>query len=152
MSCFFIYVNSRIKGKMLPSSLECDDTLWWRVDDLLVIFSSCLKLSLLELFMNIVSPILYSFLIFYHAILLSFLLWVSTLCLDLLLFLLYKGLVDNTYLKEYTNDSKQGWCCHRAKGHPLCYNRVSFNILISIESLSHVLNNVPLLFTTTSNF
>ena len=24
------------------------------------------------------------------------------------LFLLYKGLVDNTYLKEYTNDSKQG--------------------------------------------
>jgi hypothetical protein len=32
----------------------------------------------------------------------------------------------------------------------LCYNRVGFNILISIESLSHILNNVPLLFTTTN--
>ena len=92
---------------------------------------------------------------FYYAILLSFLLWISALYLDLLLlllFLLYKILVDNTYPKEYTNDSKQGLCCHRAKGHPLCYNRVGFNILISIESLSHILNNVPLLFTTTSNF
>jgi hypothetical protein len=34
----------------------------------------------------------------------------------------------------------------------LRYNRVGFNILISIECLSYVLNNVPLLFTTTLNF
>ena len=82
------------------------------------------------------------FSLFHHAVFCSFLAFWSDLLL-LSLYLLYKGLVDNIYPKEYTNDSKQGLCCHRAEGHPLCYNRVGFNILISIESLSHVLNNVP---------
>jgi hypothetical protein len=77
---------------------------------------SCSTLSLLELFMSILSPMS----CFLSCHLLSFLLWILVLCLDLLLyslFLLYKGLMGNTYLKEYTNDSKQGYCCHRVKGH-----------------------------------
>jgi hypothetical protein len=39
--CFFIYVHIKIKRKMmttylkmLPSLLEHDDTMWWRIDDL----------------------------------------------------------------------------------------------------------------------
>jgi hypothetical protein len=46
---------------------------------------------------------------------LFFLLWILSFCFDVLLyslFLLYKGLVDNIYPKEYTNDSKQWYCCH----------------------------------------
>jgi hypothetical protein len=39
----------------------------------------------------------------------------------------------------------------RAKGHLLCYRKVSSNILISIELLYHVLNDIPLLFTITSS-
>jgi hypothetical protein len=42
--------------------------------------------------------------------------------------------VDNTYPKEYTNNEK-GSVVHRAKGHFLCYRKVSLNILISIEHL-----------------
>jgi hypothetical protein len=50
------------------------------------------------------------------------------------LFLLCKGLVDNTYPKECTNNEK-GSVVHRAKGHFLCYRKVGLNILISIEHL-----------------
>ena len=117
---------------------------------LMVVFSSCLKLSLLELFMSILSSMSHSF---SHPFIMpsfcSFSFVDLGIVLDLLLYLLFllcKGLVDNTYPKEYTNDSKQGQCCHRAKGHLLCYRKVSFNILICIESLSHVSNNVPQLF------
>ena len=103
---------------------------------------------LLELFMSFLSPMSHSFfliLLSCHLFIL-FLLWILALCLDLLLLLFFyscKRLVDNTYPKGCTNNLKQGWCCQRAKGHLLCYSRIGFNTLISIESLSHVLNNVP---------
>jgi hypothetical protein len=112
--CVFIYVHSNIKRKMmitylkmLPSSLERDDAMWWRVDDFRWSFSSLH----LELFMNILSPMLHSFLILLlcHLFIPSFVDLVILLgLLHILLFLLCNGLVDNTYPKEYTNASKQG--------------------------------------------
>ena len=118
-----------------------------------VIFSFCLKPSLLDqlriLSCSWVSCLICctpSFSSFCDAIFLFFLLWILAFCLDLLLHLLFhscKRLVDNTYPKGCTNNLKQGWCCHRAKGHLQCYGRISFNILISIEHLSHISNNVP---------
>ena len=106
----------------------------------------------LELFMSILSHMLRSF--FLTLPLCHLLFFLGTLIGPSapLIISSLQGISDNIYPKEYTNDSKQGLCCHRAEGHPLCYNRVDFNISVSIESLSHVLNNVPSLFIATSIF
>ena len=86
MSCFFIYVNSRIKGKMLPSSLECDDILWWRIDALwwsFILLKAFLAWAVHEHLVSYIALLLSHF--FIMPSLLSFLLWILTLCLDLLL-------------------------------------------------------------------
>ena len=71
---------------MLPSSLEYDGTIWWRVDDLWWSFLPTWSFPCLSY--SWASCLLYrtpTFSFFYHVILLSFLLWILTLCLDLLL-------------------------------------------------------------------
>ena len=111
--------------------------------------------SHLELFMSILSPRLHSFLIFScHLLAFSFVdhgIVFRPFAL-LIVSALHKGLVDNIYPKGCTCNLKQRYCCHRAKGHLLCYRKVGFSNLISIEHSSYVLNNVPLLFTKTSKF
>ena len=111
-------MHTKIKGKlqiittylkMLPSSLECDNTLWWRVDDLWWSFLSSWSLPCLTnitswaVHEHLVSYVaLSSFSSFCDAILLFFLLWNLPFCLNLLLHSLfhsYKRLVDNTYPK-----------------------------------------------------
>jgi hypothetical protein len=93
------------------SSLECDGTIWWKVDDLWWSFLSAWSLPC---FTNFVSWVVREHLVSYvvllsHSFVLSFV--DLGIVLDLLLyslFLLCKGLADNTYQKEYTNNSKQG--------------------------------------------
>ena len=111
----------------------------------MVVFSSCLKLSLPELFMSILSSMPHSFSHpFVMSSFCSFTFVDLGIVLDLLL-LSFLRKISGQHIPEgvYKNDSKQGQCHRRAEGQPLCYNRVGFNILISIELLSHVLNNVP---------
>ena len=79
--------------KMLPSSFEYDDTIWWRVDDLWWSFLSAWSLPC---FTNFASWAVHEHLVSYvalssfsslcDAIFLFFLLWILAFCLDLLLY------------------------------------------------------------------
>ena len=129
----------------------CDEGrwLWWS-------FLPILKLSLLELFMSILSPISHSFfliLLWCHLFLLSFVNLGILFGPSAPFIISFLQKISGQHIpKGIYNWFKARIVLCTTKGHPLCYNIVGFNILITIESLSYVLNNVPLLFTTTSNF
>jgi hypothetical protein len=98
------------------SLLECDGTMWWRVDDLWCSFLSTWSHPCLT---NFASWVVHEHLVSY-VVLLSHSFVMPSFCYffcgswhcvgpsALLLFLLCEGLADNTYPKEYTNNSKQG--------------------------------------------
>ena len=110
----------------------------------MVVFSSCLKLSLLELFMSILSSMSHSFShLFVMPLFVLFLFVDLGIVLDLLLLSFLRKISGQHIPKGCIWFLKKEQCCHRAKGQLLCYRKVGFNILISIELLSHVLNNVP---------
>ena len=126
--------------KILPSSLEYDSTIWWRVDDLWWSFLSAWSLPCFTNFASwavhehLVSYVaLSSFSSFCDAIFLFFLLWILAFCLDLLLHSLFhscKRLVNNTCPKGCIYRFWRNSIVVRVKGHILWYKKVGFTILI----------------------
>jgi hypothetical protein len=110
-SCLVLPLCSVLVVK--ASSLECDGTMWWRVDDLWWSFLSAWSLPCST---NFASSVVHEHLVSY-VVLLSHPFVMSSFCpfygswqcvglSALLIVSLCKGLANNTYLKEYINNSK----------------------------------------------